>query len=122
MIREELTQRICQLPRDFLEVGNLSIVDLLRRTGYYDNRELLTTQGIQVYLRSHPGLLDDWIGYSEDKRTSRGWYLERNTDSKPPRYILGYLPRGEETEFTSAEVACSEFIIREVGEIAGGAP
>jgi hypothetical protein len=122
MTIDEFVQKVCQLPRDFAGDGNLSILDILRRTEYFDNHEFLTTQGIQRCLRSHPELMTEWFSYSEDKRTSRGWYLIKDTESRPPRYAVGYFPRGEEIDFQSQEAACSEFIFREVREIAGGAP
>jgi hypothetical protein len=51
------------------------MVDLIRESSYLKNSVLLTVDSLESVLRSNPPLINAWLRYSEDKRTSRGWYL-----------------------------------------------
>jgi hypothetical protein len=112
---------ICRIPQG---LSRLSLRDLVAQTGYLDLRPTLTRQEIADHLARHPGLVLDWLRYSEDKRTSGGWYLLHPSKE----WIVGRLSGPEherELRFGPGPEACAEFILRELDGVAGdsaGAP
>jgi hypothetical protein len=66
-------------------------------------------------LQAQPSLIDDWAGYSEDKRCSSGGYFDDT------RYSTGYFSaeagRSREQVFAERTQACAEFIKHELASI-----
>ena len=77
-------------------------------------RDTLERSEILEQLTRDPSLVEDWVSWSEDKRTSEGWYfLLRDYGG-----TVGYLGSSEpDLVFTSSAEACAEFILREVAGI-----
>jgi hypothetical protein len=94
----------------------VSVVSLVDESGYRDAPTALKVEAVAAYLAQHPALVDAWIGYSEDKRVSSGWYV---VASPGERFEVGYYPKGETLYFEDRDRACAEFIVREVRSIAG---
>jgi hypothetical protein len=112
----DLVTRICRLPLEFKTRGNVSVIQLLDEFGYQASPTSLTVDAVSAVLRQSPELTDAWLGYSEDKRTSSGWYvMQREADS----FEIGYHPGSERIVVRGRESACAEFIVREVRSIAG---
>lgn len=44
---------------------------------------------IEAYLRKHPELVRQWLGLSENQRSSPNWYLQ---EEKPNQWLVGYYP------------------------------
>ena len=105
-----LIASVCNLPREFRSVGTKSVITLLRETGYFDRHTEVSLDAIQAHLATQPELIDDWIMYSADKRTSSGWYLIEDG-------TVGYYPGGPESSYEDIVTACAAFIIREVADI-----
>jgi hypothetical protein len=106
---------ICRIPE---AVPRRSLRDLVAETGYRDLRPTLSRQEITDYLTRHPGLVLEWLKYSEDKRTSGGWYLFHPSTG----WVVGQLAGPEqerELRFGSGPEACAEFILRELDSVAG---
>ena len=61
-----------------------------------------------TYLKDDPTIIEEWILYSEDKRTDGGWYLLRDGTIGQVRR------RGEEIRFPSLEQAVAAYIVREL--------
>jgi hypothetical protein len=104
-----LIASVCSLPRDFRAVGTKSVVTLLREAGYFDHPTEVSVDAIRAYLATKPELIEDWITYSSDKRTT-GWYLIDDG-------TLGYFPGGPQSSYEDIVTACAEFIIRELSDI-----
>jgi hypothetical protein len=106
---------ICRIP-DALRWRSLR--DLVAETGYRDLRPTLTGKEIAAYLARHPGLVLKWLRYSEDKRTSGGWYLLHPSTG----WVVGRLTgpdKERELRFATGPEACAEFILRELDSVAG---
>ena len=67
----------------------------------------LTTPVVLDGLKSHPALVEDWVQFSQGKRTSGGWYLNESDNS------VGNLD-GEKIECESLNHATAEYIVREL--------
>src|SRR5262245_23716112 len=111
--------RLCSMPAEFTTRGDVSMVNLIRDSGYIEVADQVFESEIEEYLREHSDLVDVWRQYSEDQRCSPAWYLSspkfaaRATDS---RWRAGYystLP-AERTEsvFPDGYAACAYFVKR----------
>jgi hypothetical protein len=88
-------------------------------SGYREARPMLTREDLSAHLARHPKLVLDWLRYSEDKRTSGGWYLIHPASG----WVVGRLGGSEqerEIRFGSGPDACAEFILRELDGVADG--
>jgi hypothetical protein len=103
-------QRICNLPADFRD-GEKSAHDLIREAGI-DVRSL-TTDSIAAILKTKPELVTEWLQWSEDKRSSPGYYFL----SDGQRHIVGYYPGDEQVEFADPIAACADFVVKEVNAV-----
>lgn len=55
---------------------DLSMEKALRRTRYRELRGELSHESLAGALRGSPQAMEQWVLYSKNKRTSRGWALE----------------------------------------------
>jgi len=116
MIVNNLVSVILDLPERFYSLGNRSIYDLLKESGYFEHHADVTTSEILKELINHPRYLDHWITWSENKRVPTGWYIEKVTD----RYFVGYLSnmlRTNEAEYSDESYAVANFIKLEIESI-----
>jgi hypothetical protein len=114
-VRSAVVEKVCRVP-DLLKVErNKSVLDLVADSGYFEQPDALTVEGVSAYLRDHSELIHSWLLYSSDKRTGSGWYFD---EPRPGEYVVGYYPGGPRGEFHDATSACAEFIWRELSEFA----
>jgi hypothetical protein len=115
---QDITGKILSLPRQLKNVGDVSIRELLKGTGYFQLYEKVTEDSIKKALSSYPESIAEWISYSEDKRSTSGYYLKEEGVNS---YIVGYLDekKGMVNEIKYAERidACASFIKREIEDI-----
>jgi hypothetical protein len=112
---QEIGTRICQIFTEFQRRG-VSVVQLVRESGYGGADAASLRGAVEEQLRTHPELIDDWLTYSGDKRTSSGWFFEDDDE-----VVVGYFDvtrgRSHEQQFADRLQACAEFIMREVDSI-----
>jgi hypothetical protein len=88
--------------------AGLSLHDALRQVRYADRRANFGSSDLRLLLLDHPSLTEAWFAYSEDKRTSGGWYLLRSGG-------IGRLSDPESHEhFESVDEAVAEYVVREL--------
>lgn len=96
---------------------NKSFLELLEETGYFQVHGNISEKTIEKQLKRHPECVDEWISYSEDKRSDSGYYIKREGKI----YIIGYLDKQGEIQIlektNNAVKACAIFIIKEVEDI-----
>ena len=87
----------------------LSLNDALKRSRYLAVRPGIYVDEIISALKDDPNLVLQWITYSEDKRTSGGWYIlaEKNEIGQ----ITGEVPI---TTFDSIEEAVAHYVLHEL--------
>jgi hypothetical protein len=86
----------------------VSLRQALSRVDYLETRRQLVPQDLVPLLRARRELIDQWIMYSEDKRTSGGWYVTEagevgQVDDPNSRMC-----------FASVEEAVAEYVVREL--------
>ncbi len=111
----EIIKDICNIPVDCHEMGTISVYDLTKQSGYFENQNSISSEDIKKYLLLNTNIANEWLQYSEDKRTDSGWYFTKN--DKHNKYIVGYLSNGNrcnETVFSNIVDACTMFILSEL--------
>jgi len=80
--------RLIDLPRRFNNGSNMSIHDLLKETRYFKIHNKISVESIRNRLAQSLEYVEDWILYSEDKRSGFGWYFKKEDRH---RYVVGFL-------------------------------
>ena len=99
-----------------LRIGNdssmrgegVSLEQALSRVDYLNIRGQFSSQDLIPLIQEHREFMDQWIMYSEDKRTSGGWYVTEAGEIgqvDTPSSIMG---------FASVEEAVAEYVVREL--------
>lgn len=123
MKANDIKSGLILIPRTFHRLGNVTTYDLLKETGYFEMHDQVSKESIHEALAQQPECIDEWMLYSQDKRTSSGWYLKKNDEDT---YIVGYFAgKGGEAvqlKFIDRTVACAAFIKRECEDIRQASP
>lgn len=90
--------------------AGLCLRDALKQARYADFRDSFGAQDLLPLIRDDRALVQQWVMYSEDKRTDGGWYLIRETRQ------VGRIgaPREDTLDFRSIEEAVAEYVVREL--------
>lgn len=109
--------KLISLVRDFSQMHTISIYELLRQTGYPKVADQITEQDVYKELLANQNFVNDWLEYSEDKRTDGGWYFKRAGNGK---FLVGCVgdTGAIETEYCDKIKACAKFIKQELDVIA----
>jgi hypothetical protein len=109
--------KLISLVRDFSQLRTISIYELLQQTGYPKIADQITEQDIYKELLANQSFVNDWLEYSEDKRTDKGWYFKQAGDGK---YLVGCVGNTGtiETVYDDKIKAGSKFIKQELDVIA----
>ncbi len=88
----------------------LSLRHLIDESDYRSLRPRVQASQFAAILQAEPNLVDDWIAYSEDKRTSLGWGFGPSREG-------GWLvdgPEGAREKFASQFAACAAYVLHEL--------
>jgi hypothetical protein len=107
-----LIEQICRLPVDCKTMRTKSALQLVQESGFFENPSALLQSEVESYLREHSDLVHDWLIWSADKRTDRGWYFLEEAG----HFVVGYYPLGDQITFSDPVKACAEFVIRELDD------
>jgi hypothetical protein len=88
----------------------LSLHRLIEESGYRALRARIEASQLVAMLQAEPKLVDDWIAYSEDKRTSFGWGFGPSREGGWS--VDG--PDGAREEFNSRFAACADYVLHEL--------
>jgi len=113
---ESFINSICSIAKDFRESNNKNMYLLVKERLAKQSNSSVNKKNIIECLKLNPVFIKSWLLYSEDKRSSSGWYIKENLN----HWIIGYLDNGvieNEKVFESKYEACAEFIISEINSI-----
>ncbi len=108
--------QLLSLYRRFTETKNISLAEMLVETGYLERYGEVSMEAIVPIIKDNPSYVEDWIEYSENKRTNRGWYIKPESS----QYVVGCIEKlgeGQSRFFANKEEACSYFVIHELADI-----
>jgi hypothetical protein len=118
MNTDDIVAQIITLPRRFHSLGNASMFSLLQGTGYFGLHDHISEHDIREALLRCPECIQEWMRYSEDKRTSSGWYITENDEGC---YEVGDVTeRGDLQQrlvYADPIDACAAFVKREIENI-----
>ena len=114
-------ERVCAIARDFRD---RSLREAIDASGYREIRSELTIPALQDVLEDNPDLVEDWLRYSEDKRTSggwaldgdkeHGWHVEQPFPEHLPQGRANIGVRGPRRTYDRATTACADYILSEI--------
>lgn len=114
MQTKEIVFAIIHLPSEFNRKGDSSFYELLKSTEYFSFFSQINVPDLIEGLKQYPDCVFDWLQYSEDKRTSDGYYFIRHKEE----YRIGNLNRNgtkqSEEKYEDRFLACATFIKYEV--------
>ena len=112
-MQEDVLRKICSLPAQFPTSG-LSWVDLVHRSLLPTDQRRLNVDALTEFLRSSPELIELWLAWSEDKRSTPSAFIRQSGS----RYEVGYIESGGGSQpsefFDEPARACAHFILREL--------
>jgi hypothetical protein len=112
-MRDAELREICSLPAAYRDSG-LSWRDLVGRSAYASNRDALTEDLLASFLSTHSEMVELWLAWSEDKRSTPSRFFRRSGS----RYELGYVERSGRFRpsefFDEPAQPCARFILREL--------
>lgn len=111
-----MIEKLCQIPKKF-KTENKSIYDLLQEIGYFENSDFVSKDLLEEYLKNNPETIKEWFFYSEDKRTSQGWYIKEKNKTIAVGYFDNINSTTQEKIFDSLNKACAAFILNEIESI-----
>jgi hypothetical protein len=117
---DRVVEAVCRLPIDFESLGNVSEVELVRRSGYLDLRKQMTVDHLATCLRDHPDWVRAWFLWSDNQRSSPNWWLAGWISHE---YTLGYYDPKVDREappmrFDDKVEACAEYVSRAIASTA----
>ena len=116
MDKEKMLDNIVFLPRQFNTDRNISVYNLLKRSGYFDFANDISTNDIKNAINKRPDVVEDWLNWSENKRVSQGWFFKNDSE----KYIVDYFPyktNVKRSAISDAYEACAIFIKNEIEDI-----
>jgi hypothetical protein len=115
---DQFVDDVVSLAGRYRNQEELSIYDMLMRTGYPERRGSLTNETIRKALARVPERIDEWLDYSADKRSSTGWYIQRANG----QFEVGNRRHdgsvAQRRSYSDLEQACGDFVLHELNEIA----
>lgn len=106
------------MPSEFHRRGDVSILRLVEDSDYRAHQNVISVADFQKHLQTHPELIVDWYVYSDNKRTTSGWYFDYA--ARQVGYHSGSRPERQQT-FDDVTQACAAFIKYEMDSIVGRA-
>jgi len=92
-----------------LRGAGISLRDALAQIRYRELRASIGPEDLLPFIRANQEFMLDWVMYSEDKRTSGGWYLAEASRT------IGRVGAPEDSAtFSSLEEAVAEYVVREL--------
>ena len=112
-----VAERIASLPRTLLERDDTPLYTLLEESGYLEHHTAITAQIIRDVLARDSTLVDDWLAYSSDKRTSSGWFCREDVVGVVVGYVGDHETENTKSVYSNRTEACAEFIKHEVEDL-----
>ncbi|HWA25037.1 MAG TPA: hypothetical protein VG734_05125 [Lacunisphaera sp.] len=119
--RSEVLERIFSLPLELHLRSQVSLLQLVKNTGYPALSGQIDVGSIKDAIRGRQGLIDAWLDYSREKPANWGWFIEGPDDGI---YLVGSRTRSLEMPWQIREVeeACACFIKAELDAVLGRGP
>jgi len=111
---KDTIEKLIHLAYDYLKSGNISPINLLKESGYLEFPDQINEEEIEEVLKLYPHLIDEWLLWSENKRSTPTWFFTKDNDDG--WCFVGHSPESKEFEEINTKdefKACAAFIKRE---------
>jgi hypothetical protein len=106
MAIDGVVESICRMPLDLRRLGNVTMIDLMRSSGYLEDPDAVTEARLEEFLRKCPELVSAWEAES-DRRSRYGWGLSRRGEKD---WVVDY-PNGRKYRvFDDGFTACAFYV------------
>ena len=101
--------RILRIGHDTSMRGEgISLNEAIMCTRYNEHRPSFGVEDVLQLLKANREIIEEWILYSEDKRTDGGWYILRDGE-------IGRVDdKNSRMRFETIEQAAAEYVVREI--------
>jgi hypothetical protein len=118
---ENILSRICRIPEELSLPGSkASMYSIVNSIDYKNIRSSIDEETLSLFIHSHIEVVQNWIYYSEDKRTSSGWFFTAIGNGWEVGRLMLDGNITAKGEYTSAANACAAFILRELDSVQFG--
>jgi hypothetical protein len=116
--RVSVLEEIYALPVVFRLHGNISLLQLVRATGYAGQQPEVGVEEIRAGLAGREGIIAVWLEYSREKDPDWGWFFQGPYQGF---YLTGSRTRSLEGPINTRDAgeACAYFIKAELDSILG---
>jgi rRNA pseudouridine-1189 N-methylase Emg1 (Nep1/Mra1 family) len=118
MKANNIVNALIHLPRNFNNFDTVSFYNLLKDTGYFDMHKQVCEENLQDALLRDQECINEWLTYSEDKRSSSGWYFKQENANV---FIVGFInskgDKSKQVKYADRIKACAAFIKHEIEEM-----
>ena len=111
-----VAETVCRMASEFYRLRNVSMIDLLKSSGYVQNPSAVLEEDLEVVFRAEPDLIDEWVKLSENKRTRDSWGLVRPDSPDSAEWIVIYPNGRKQRSFPDGFKACAFFVKQEIEE------
>lgn len=110
MMDENRLLTILRIASDVSSRGEgISLREAISRTDYKPLRQKFNTADLIPVIEANPQLAAEWVAYSQDKRTSFGFWIDHDS------LKVGTLASGQTVvQYPSLEEAIAQFIVQEL--------
>jgi hypothetical protein len=112
---QPVAEAVCRMAAEYYRLGNASMLDPTRSSGYLQNPDAVTEEALEEVFRAFPELIDKWQMLSDDQRSRYGWCLLRPCRSHAHADWVVVTPNGwKEHRFPDGFKAAAFFVKQEV--------
>jgi hypothetical protein len=107
-MREEILFRILKIGHNTsIRGAGISLESALSQSKYLENSANFDVEDLLQVIKLNPPLVNEWVMYSEDKRTSSGFYISNNQ--------IGSIEKpNKKYRFDSKEELIANYVIKEL--------
>lgn len=110
-----VAETVCRMASDFYRLRDISMLDLLKCSGYLEDPSTVSDGQLEDVLRTYPELIDAWLRLCDDQRTRYGWCLLRPFDSHGSADWIVVEPNGKkQLSFPNSFKACAFFVRKQI--------
>lgn len=110
MQKDRIIEDILLIPEKYHTL-NVSLIFLVNESGYSQHYSDISETDIYEALKQEPEIAKQWLSYSEDKRTSLGWYLQQ---AGRGYYVGSLTEKSGSVLYPNLLEACAAYIKKEI--------
>src|SRR4051794_17718700 len=111
MHSKDVIAAIGRMPREFRQRQEVSMIALLKESGYLNCPDAITIPALQAHFAKSPEDLEGWLLNSYDNRSSTAWYVSEPS-APNDKWVVGHYPGDHREYFASGPEACAAYVRR----------